>query len=221
MGDDLIRKVEKLLALAGSANEHEARLAAAKAYELLHKHNAGLDAVERARRGYVSRVLWSGRRPPSEWRSCQVVLKRFFYVHPVRLGVPGMYVGVAVGSTVNTTIAEHVYHFLARTFRRSWADRRKRLGKRAGKRAALYRGLLVGVLHTLYEQAGGAFPPEDPALPAAAERMHGALGSGRKSPRVRTGNAYREGYHEGRRVRLHKAVEGHSENSGKALPAPT
>ncbi len=42
----IIEKIQKLLALAGSANEHEAALAIEKAHEILAAHNLSMETVE-------------------------------------------------------------------------------------------------------------------------------------------------------------------------------
>lgn len=46
--EKIIEKIRKLLALATSSNEHEAALAAAKAQDLLFRHNLEMSQIERA-----------------------------------------------------------------------------------------------------------------------------------------------------------------------------
>ncbi len=79
-GRRFLAKVEKLLALGRSPNEHEAALAMRKANELIARHNLSLEADgEGAERRYRRTVIGCGRGCIHGWqRAIGGILTNFF-----------------------------------------------------------------------------------------------------------------------------------------------
>ena len=65
----IIEKIQKLLALANSSNEHEAALAAAHAQRLLSEHNLAMADVEakQQRPQSADKVVWLQRFKKPRW----------------------------------------------------------------------------------------------------------------------------------------------------------
>lgn len=174
-GRRFFAKVEKLLALGRSANEHEAALAMRKANELIVKHNLGSLGAEAERR-YRHAVLGGGKQRLHGWqRAIGGILRDFFFVtlvladtydprRDLRLKTMDIF-----GRAENVAVAEYCYHFLERELGRLW-QRRQEGGQRGGlsERHSYYLGVLAG-----FRQKLAAQQPPPPA--GAPETMVSAL----------------------------------------------
>ncbi|MFH7320503.1 SprT-like domain-containing protein [Desulfurivibrio sp. D14AmB] len=225
-------RVEKLLALAASANEHEAALAMAKAGELMRKHNLqrlspAADPPPLDHYDYL--VIDSGRqRRAAHHNHLAAILSDFFYVKTVSYQ---LYQPTAdrqhrvlelLGSKENLVVAEHVYHFLEKQLERLWADfRQTNPGRVSGReRNSYYLGILNGLREKLRGQeqgaakqtrttgAGAAAPPTCSQLICAADgglrRFHD-----QRYPRLRRSR--------GRGVRLYDSSYRAGKEEGRRL----
>jgi hypothetical protein len=113
--DRIVERIKKLLALSSSQNPHEAALAAAKAQELLFRHNLSLAMVEAALEGgssaYVSDRFDSGGWMHWRRRLLAAVARNNFcrgvsYQQTRDVGI--------VGEPHNVTVVKHLYAFLVR-----------------------------------------------------------------------------------------------------------
>ena len=145
----LLKKVEKLLALATSANEHEASLAMKRVQELYARHN--LEAVRRDARPEVVYTVLTRRRkrmPATEAAIFAILVEHFFVqvIHTRQYDAADDTVYRAaevIGTPENVAMAEYVYEFLWRTIHTLWDDFKRRTGTSArGKRS-----YQLGVLH--------------------------------------------------------------------------
>jgi hypothetical protein len=143
-GDRVLDRIRKLLALAGSPNQHEAELAMRKAHELMLRHNIAAAAAH-ANRGYEVRHLGDPSRRISRVES-QVVglLAEFFFVKAIRtpvyvprLGRRGALFEVS-GTRPNVEMACHVHAFLLATAARLWRDNRGDARVRSGRDRVSY-----------------------------------------------------------------------------------
>ncbi len=182
----IMARVEKLLALAASANEHEAALAMAKAGELMRKHNlARLDQPDPTPAGYDYLVIDSGReRRAPHHNHLAAILGDFFYVKTVsyQLYQPAAdrhhRVLELLGAKENLLVAEYVYHFLEGQLARLWRDyRQSRRGLVGGReRNSYYLGILNGLRDKLAAgEARAATGAAGAAATGAAKRATNSL----------------------------------------------
>lgn len=148
MQEQILPRIQKLLALSQSSNEHEAALALAKAEALLAEHNLTLAQVQvrtGVRSSYVQRsLLLSGR---DQWRrDLLAVLARFSFCEMVYwAGTPWVSL---VGETVNLDAVCFLYPFVGQQleqFATSGFARYTRSGGRSHGRAwktSFYQGAL-------------------------------------------------------------------------------
>jgi len=115
----LLDKIDKLLKLGNSSNEHEAKLATQRANDLMIKHNlVTLNNDDDS--AYVLRVMEYKRRN-AKHDALYEILKEF-QVHPVfNQGQGGGYLEI-IGSQTNIKIAEYVCHFLDRSIDQVWLE---------------------------------------------------------------------------------------------------
>lgn len=122
----ILRKVQKLMALAASANPHEAEQAMIKARELLLKHNidekciADEPDVEKV---FLKRVL-KQRKECAKMRAIATILDTFFVNTVFSRGTECIYLEI-VGSEVNVEIAEYVANFLDVELENLWEQAKK------------------------------------------------------------------------------------------------
>lgn len=221
--------VSKLLALAGSPNEHEAKLALAKARELLLKHN--IDAAEAggARRFGIHRLGPIRARHHHYETVIGTLLREYFFVraiwvHTYDVGRDKQGSVLEVhGTDTNLEMAQYVYAYLTNTLDLLWRDYQKAGRQRVRgphERLRYFAGVVEGFRDALRQQA------------VVMERKHALVWKGDRRldehlgyhhPRMqsrRTGGAsltqtFEDGRREGRRLRLRRPIGRSSGEAGR------
>ncbi len=152
----ILQRIAKLLALASSANQHEAELAMAEAQRLMLAHN--LEAAAGA--AYYFRHLGrpTGRVSEAE-RILANVLSDHFFVEviwvPVWRPLEGKRGSVleACGSPVNLEMASYVHAFVTQTAWRLWDEYRRARGLSSNRdRRTFVAGVMAGFKDKLAAQ---------------------------------------------------------------------
>ncbi len=221
----VLDKIAKLLALAGSPNEHEAQLAMNTAQKLMLKYN--LDAVRaKAARGYVHKHLGEPTgRVEEAARYLAAILSEHFFVQCIWVGVWRVREGKSgsvlevIGTTENVAMAEYVYSFLDHTADAQWTLHKRANGIRVDRdRRAFRTGVMMGFLEKLRaerkgQQETGLVWAGDPALEAHYHRRYPRIRAISRSGAART-EAHAEGREAGKTLVLHKGVDGRKGSSG-------
>ncbi len=160
--DKILRRVRKLLALAGSSNRGEAENAMAAANTLLLRYNLELPKAdgaaanaEQLRARYGHRLLGrSAAALPLTWKLVSSILSEFFFVECLwvptfnarKLRVESLL--EVMGTRENLEMAEFVHDYLHGSVDRLWKAERARIlgGGAGGVSARLRREFQVGVL---------------------------------------------------------------------------
>ena len=225
--DRVLDRIRKLLALAGSPNQHEAEIAMRKAHELMLRHNVEATAA-RVDRNYEVRHLGDphkrGTRVDSEIAG---LLSEFFFVKVIRVpvylprhGKSGKVYEIA-GTRANVEMASHVYAFLLGTAERLWNENRHDARVRNGHDRLAYQSGVVGGFREklLSERRGlqetGLVWVGDGDLDAFYHRRHPRITT--RHHRVRFNSAHAAGREAGRTVVLHKPVEQGSSGGTRRL----
>jgi hypothetical protein len=237
-GEKYLRRLEKLLALAGSANEHEALLAMRRARELQTQYRLeGLQ--DRATSGFVSLELGRGRRRqlPYEGRIGAILVAHFHvravFISRYNAAMLGQECLLDVmGRREDVQMAEYVYAFLHRSVAELWQSHRKSSGARGIRQRNSYiRGVLAGFDEKLSREQADDVPAVDPApIRALVAREQGALRDYVRSryPRLTTRRSgaridtrtFHQGQAEGRKLHLRRPLDESHPASGQALLAP-
>ncbi len=228
-------KVEKLLSLAQSANEHEASLAMEKANALLRKHN-----IRRVEQGapadYDYTIINEGKKRISAvQRVIAAILKDFFFVQVV-IGrqfdaASGQTFRVIelIGAGENLAVAEYVYFFLCRRLDCLWQEYRKASKAQGREKRSYQLGVLKGFQSRLRSQEAQAMAAQSTATNILICRQDHSLISyyQRRHPRLKKvrhrgakvfSGSYQAGEEEGQNLVIHKAVVSRPEASGALLP---
>lgn len=149
--ESLLKRVKKLLQLANSDNEHEAKLAAERAQELLTRHNLTIQDVRRTSEDFEQRDAGEATgRNATEAKYADAIVQTFFFVRAYRIGVAragGRIQRVTryVGTPANVEVALYVREFLLKEFRVLWQAYQRRTGCSPKSRQSYYYGLYEGL----------------------------------------------------------------------------
>ncbi len=159
-GKRFLTKVEKLLALAQSANEHEATLAMQKANELIARYN--LECLEKGGSSRYTFVIINKKKKRIETyqrRICSLLID-FFHVKVVTSSLYDPQTDQShktielLGTIENVAIAEYCFHFLENQLALLWQNNRHRFtGKTRTEKYSYYLGVLKGFNDKLSEQS--------------------------------------------------------------------
>jgi hypothetical protein len=222
-GDRVLERIRKLLALAGSSNQHEAEIAMRRAHELMLRHNVE-EAAARADRSFEVRHLGDPLRRSTRVEADVVsLLSQFFFVKVIRvpvylprLGKRGLVYEV-LGTRANVEMASHVHAFLLATAERLWAENRGDRRVRSGRDRLQYQS---GVVRGFHEKLAaertelrgtGLVWVRDARLDEAYHARHPRITTATR--RVRVSAAHAAGREAGRAVVLHRPVE-HGSSAG-------
>ncbi len=231
----MLAKVEKLFALAQSANEHEAALAMAKANAILRRYN--LERLHRqAATDYDYLIIHPGaKRIGAHQRLIAAILKDFFYVNVViarqfeAKSGETLRVIELTGAKENLAVANHVHHFLIRRLEYLWQEYRKNTGVTGREKNSYWLGVLGGFREKLtfqdQEAMGATGNATESSLICASDpgliRYYRA-----RYPRLRTvqhagprvyGDPYQAGQQEGKQLVIHKGVGTETAGASRGL----
>jgi hypothetical protein len=222
--DRIVARIQKLMALAESANPNEAHAAMSKAHELISRHN--VDLIDRGvKQHYVSIFLGTPQlRHFRESYHLAHLLQDFYFVQGIWVqawalekGRMGRVLEIS-GSDKNVRIAEYVYTAVRRYIDTTWAEYRR------GKKLNRYRktdfavGIIEGFSGTLEKTSlphtqNSLLPArlEDPALQRYfSHRYPNVRSSSRQGP-GHDARVLADGTEKGRKLVIARGI---SQNDG-------
>ncbi|MBP8807416.1 MAG: DUF2786 domain-containing protein [Kofleriaceae bacterium] len=213
-GDRVLERIRKLLALAGSANQHEAEAAMRTAHGLMLRYN--VDGVGQRHAYQVRHVGDPTARRSTAEGMIAVLLAEFFFVRviqiPVYLPALGRHGQVfeLTGTAANLDMAEHVFEFLRATAERLWHANRADARIRSGHDRARYQAGVIAGFHDKLRaertelRGTGLIWVGDADLDEHYHRRNPRITRRRK--RVRADGAHAAGREAGQRVVLHRPL---------------
>jgi hypothetical protein len=156
--DRLLIRIQKLMALAESSNQHEAELAMTKANELMTRFNISL-IKDKTNRSYES--IFVGKpalRQSRDTRSLSILLNKYYYVecvwtpaYVVEKEKMGRVLELS-GTSQNIQIAEYVYYFVRNFIESQWQNYKKEKKVSHHRRADFAEGIIDGFQYKLKRQ---------------------------------------------------------------------
>jgi hypothetical protein len=227
--EKLIEKIQKLMALATSPNENEAKAASAKAHELMIRHNLQMSELEVKPEVGVETFHQADNNIISfKDKLIAGILNEYFNVYIIiNTSGKGQFFGnkfmrpkslKIAGTKENIEIAKYVFEYLSIAFDKCWNDYRKASKAKASAKKPFYVGLANGFKETLkFSQKAceekGLVVVKDPTL----KQQFGKLSKGQAEKIAQDMEASVAGFTAGTKVRVARAVGGNSENSNKLL----
>lgn len=235
----LLQRVEKLLALAQSANEHEALLAMEKVRELYTRHN--FDRLKAHRAGDMDSLMICRQRKKLEPHESMIysILNESFFVKVVHTSLfdaktcEKYKAAELLGTRENLLMAEYVFYFLLQQCDSLWKEHKKKThcdGK-------LRRSYQLGILHGFSEKLSshevqkkvaedlGLSESQSLALVRQDKRelkdfvavKYPRLASKSRGQARVDGSTFAAGKSAGKSINLHRAVTGRSSRFGGFL----
>lgn len=209
-----MRKVQRLLALAGSDNVHEAESAARAARRLMLRHNL-TEAAGSSQYGFRQLGQPSSRRPLHDKLLAAILIDHFFVsgiwvsAFSVEAGRRGRVLEIC-GRPENLTVACWMHGFLLQSADRLWAAHRKRTGAAGRDRQRFLAGVMIGVRKQLEAQQrqdaeAGLVWLGEAELTDYLSTRHPRRRAGKAST-LRGGDAMASGVDAGRRLRIRRPV---------------
>jgi hypothetical protein len=225
----ILERIARLLALAESANVHEAEAAMSAAQRLMLKYNLDVQKARTAR-SYTFRHVGkpTGRVGEAE-RIVGGILARHFFVEaiwvPVYLPLEGKRASVLeiCGSTANLEMAAYVHAFLHHTAEQLWRSHKREHDVRSNRdRRTFLAGVMLGFLEKLnnerkQEREQGLVWVRDADLSGYYRARHPHVHHVRHAGNQRT-EAHAHGRAAGRSIVLHRPIQGDAGARGNLLP---
>lgn len=232
----ILDKIEKLLALSGSNQEHEANSAMIKAHELMLKHN--IDVIETQKdRTFGSIYLGDVRnRRRREDLALSRLLRDFYFVKCIWVYAyqpeeyeyhKKGYILEINGTMANLKIAQYIWHFIQRYIDRRLEDWRKETGIKGAYRSNFGEGVIEGFSSKLHAEQmkkekeaeeNAIVTLDDPLLEEYYNTRHPKTVSTRMGYSNGDGTgSYDQGFTEGRKMVIHKGVSTNGGNRGRLL----
>jgi hypothetical protein len=219
--DRAMARVHKLLAMAQSANRHEAEVAMMKAHELMARHNVDPSAGHGAQAYCSISIGEAAGRQPADRYALAALLRDFYFVESVWIQMFSLGAGklgrvLEISGTVeNVKMADHVHAFLNRAIDEQWAL--YKAGRALGKlqRADFALGLVEGFREKLAARdkaEESADRPSSALVKAADVRLSAYLKE--RYPRLRSIGR------RGRRIDRHAHSAGHKAGRSTILNKP-
>lgn len=220
MKNDIAEKIQKLLSLANSCNENEAKLAAQKAQELLVKYNLSMQEVTAVNYDYEKKDFTEINRVERHILNIGQILQTYFFVKIVihrgksRFDKSRLFI---YGKPLNIETAGYVYSFLVQAYPELWKKHKKE--NKDAHRISYYRGLTAGLTEALkvarfkVEQETGLVIIADKEL----EKMVKGRSTIRSAATRHEENSFNSGLQDGKNIKIRKALTSDSSQSGKYL----
>jgi len=237
----LLEKVDKLLSLANSVNEHEAKLAMKKAREFILRYN--LKRVKKDEKTkYVYKIInHKKKRIENYQRKICSILSNFFFVDIV---CSYLYDAThcdthrtieLLGTLENVLMAEYVYFFLLNQLESLWAYHQSKTGALFREKRSYWLGIIEGFREKLeqMEKIKSEIPNNKcsnqetiSALICAEDKMLSKFKSDRfprlfspshQHPKIYK-KTYISGKEDGRKLNLYKGITRKDGHKGKLLP---
>ncbi len=241
-GRKFINKVEKLLALAKSQNEHEAVLAMQKANELIEKYNLG-KVTDHEQSPYTYVIINQGKMCIKNYqRHICTILRDFFYIKVVYsflydpLNDRECKTIELLGTIENITIAEYCYHFIENKLAALWRlHKHKYQGNAIRAKNSYYLGALKGFYVKLDRQKKNKkthravinstdiqtnkdlLAVEDRRLNDYVVKRFPRLVNCKSRTALIYTDSFDDGVKAGSKITIHKGVAVHAGNNGRLL----
>lgn len=150
-GEKIVQKVQKLLQLATSSNQHESQLAMARANELMIRYNLESISEEKSENFecYVLKIF-ECKRKNAKAQVIYDIVEKFFVTPVFSHGTDLCYLEV-VGERANVLLAQYIAQFLKREVDLLWWSAKKSNPTLKGTAAknSFFRGIALGYVEKL------------------------------------------------------------------------
>ncbi len=220
----MVARIQKLLNLATSENEHEAQAAMAQANRLLLKHNIELSEAGTSDGHIYKRIGKPIGRVSTELKMLANLLVSHFFVKVIFLRTTSIASDKAmsmielIGTPENVELAEYTFDYLGRVLEDLWKKYKRRHGARGSDKASYRVGVVMGFRDHLdaqkvVHQKEGLVWLGDPGLDEFFDSRYPSTSSMRGGT-YRPGTALDRGRADGQNVRIRPGMTSSPAPSG-------
>ena len=210
--EKIIEKIQKLLALGGSENKHEAELSMKKAQDLMVKHNLTMQAIDNHDSEYIGEAGKEYKRESVEAKYVNSILSEFFFVSVIKSrNFQGKFITI-VGEKNNVKTAQHMKVYLTNVFKVLWSDYRAKTGCPNKSKQSFYMGLFRGFSEKMREQRKESeikfemVLVNDPKVESKVTEMFGKVSNTTRRVNTGDGAALSEGKNQGRKLNVNSGA---------------
>ena len=221
MNKSVIEKIKKLLALATSPNENEAKSAASKASKLLIQYNLDQQEIE-AHHDYQKEVAFDEARKKCEQTYIFPILQQFFFVEVINSRNFGSTKIYFIGTETNVQVAKYIHDFLIIKFKDLFKEYKNNSENRVSRKSYYY-GLMQGLRSQLentqkdVEAERGLVLVKDPELERAVKKEFPNIRHTSRRLNIQDRKSMSAGIEHGQNIKLSKGLKGDGYNSGKFI----
>jgi len=230
--DRMLQRIEKLLALAESANEHEASLAMQRVQEIYARYNVDRIKDKRPAKMVYSTITRGLKKISAAEAKIFSILHEFFFVEVIYLDSFNAAKGQSIkaveilGTRENILTSEYIYHFLWNHLELLWQEFKKSHRVSSKEKRSYQLGLLNGFSTKLKNQE--IIPVEmrsqtltiknmDLQLNEFTKMRHPSVSRTSTSRSGVNGNTYHAGEARGKNINIHKGISRSTGNLGRFL----
>ncbi len=244
--EKLLKRVEKLLALASSSNEHEALLAMQRVRELYAKYNIKrLQEQQGFQPNEYNIVIVNHKKKivPQHQSMIASILTRHFFVEVVFSSLYDQHKDCdhktleILGTNQNVKMAEYVYYFLWNNLESHWLSFQKKTGKPGKAKKSYFLGLLAGFDEKLAKRSEHTTPAGttwaltlnqnrslinagDKHLAKWLSQRHPRLENRKWNSSMTDTGSYIEGHKDGQKLTLSRGITNKSPDKTKRIGPP-
>ena len=224
--DKIIQKIQKLLALANSDNENEAKVAMNMANTLLLKHNLSMQQISGRQSDYQKKIAKESILMLAFYQK-QILglLTKYFFVKATVGGdnrsAGEKYIQL-IGMKGNCEVAHYVFAFLDRAYPQLWAEYAKKNPSNRFLSQSYYEGLTDGIEEVLkatklrVEEETGLILRKDEKLEEFVDKLTKGR-TIRQNQRLETDDSvFEDGLNDGKKVTIRKPIAA-EQNSAQIL----
>lgn len=240
MDSKIVEKIQKLLSLANSSNENEAKSATNKANELLLKYNLNLQEVEDHQNEYgIQNIAETGLTIKPHQNMITDLLQKYFFV---KILIGRKYVGTSsgkwayykparsqykkiiklVGTSENCQIAAYIFSYLNEAYPRlfqEYYELNSHVEKTNSHKSSYWLGLTKGISKMLDEtkwkvqNETGLVLKSDPKLREFLDKHSDGTYGGSSGSEIDP-DIFKDGVRDGKKLTLRKPLETDRESQG-------
>ncbi len=224
MDNKIIEKIQKLLSLATSSNENEAKLASAKANELLLRYNISLADIRVEDRDYNVEEITQFSRRSIVTKFVYPLLTKYFFIKIVstKMGKRSYKISF-IAEKSNLEIAKYMDEFLQKAFKRNWEKYSKSYNLDSSYKQSYYLGFYHGICQQLEatkskveQEYGLVVSDKDPGLENFMQKVFKNMKNDKAQKlNLKSQEVINAGKEDGKKLVIKKGIEQESNKENK------
>lgn len=211
--ESIIKNIQGLISLSeNNDNEHQAKLAAAKAAALIAEYNISLSEIQGSVQLYLDQTVWKGKGKAWDLDVVLILIREFFFVVPHYQRQKYTETSVVFfGSQENINVATSMLAFLRTKFQLLWNKTRIQQNLKKDQKKAYYLGLAEGFRQKMKESrqihSANALILINQEIHHAFDEKHKNCKKGKPLKSKINPEVWKQGYEDGKTINLNNTLK--------------